>query len=136
MKTITHRRWLQNIKSGIFNFKFMTKPYLVNPINEDDLQWKTTSKYSKWNLCNHLLDSTKILNWRLDYQKSLKWRRHPIKDDLKISKVEPLSNQFMDHDLSVLRGTLEENSKEISSVALLSPACSVFCCAINMAWMV
>ena len=32
----------------------------------------------------------------------------------------------MDHDLSVLRGTLEENSKEISSVALLSPACYSF----------
>ena len=28
----------------------MTKPYFVNPSNEDDLQWNMTSKYEKWNI--------------------------------------------------------------------------------------
>ena len=55
----------------------MTKPYFVNHLNEDDLQWKTTSKYQKWNI-------SATAYWR---------------------------------------GNLEENSEEISSVALLSPAC-------------
>ena len=43
------------------------------------------------------------------------------KDDhqWKILKVE-------NHDLWILRGKLEEHSKEISSVALLSPACSIW----------
>ena len=44
-------------------------------------------------------------------------------DDLKILKVEYSSNHCMDRDFLVLRGKLEENQEEISSVALLSPAC-------------
>ena len=28
----------------------MTKPYFLNPQNEEDLQWKTTSKYKNWNI--------------------------------------------------------------------------------------
>ena len=59
--------------------------------------------------------------------KSLKLRRPPVEDDLKISKGEYLSNNGMDHDSWVLRGNLEENleknSEEILIVALLSPAC-------------
>ena len=39
-----------------------------------------------------------------------------MEDNIKILKVE-------NHDLWILRGKLEENSEEISSVALLSPAC-------------
>ena len=70
----------------------MTKPYFINPQNEDDLQW----------------------------------RRPPMEHDLKILKVEYLSNHCMDHDLWVLRGKLEENREEISSVALLSTACSTY----------
>jgi hypothetical protein len=46
-----------------------------------------------------------------------------MEDDLKISKGEYLNNHCMDHDFWVLKGNLEENSEEISSVALLSPAC-------------
>jgi hypothetical protein len=46
-----------------------------------------------------------------------------MEDDLKILKVEYLSNYCMDCDLSVLRGEIEENPEEFSSVALLSPAC-------------
>ena len=46
-----------------------------------------------------------------------------MEDDLKILKVEYLNNHCMDRDLWGLRGELEENSEEISSVALLSPAC-------------
>jgi hypothetical protein len=42
-----------------------------------------------------------------------------MEDDLKIGKVEYLSKRSMDFD------SLEENSEEIPSVALLSPAC--FC---------
>ena len=33
-------------------------------------------------------------------------------------------NHFMDCDIKVLRGKLDENSEEILSVALLSPSCS------------
>ena len=46
-----------------------------------------------------------------------------MEDDLKILKVEYSSNNCMDSDFLVLRGKLEENQEEISSVALLSPAC-------------
>ena len=28
----------------------MTKPYFVNHLNEDDLQWKMALKYQKWNI--------------------------------------------------------------------------------------
>jgi hypothetical protein len=28
----------------------MTKPYFVNPLNEDNLPWKMNSKYKKWNI--------------------------------------------------------------------------------------
>ena len=28
----------------------MTKPKLANALNEDDLQWKMTSKYKMWNI--------------------------------------------------------------------------------------
>ena len=46
-----------------------------------------------------------------------------MEDDLKILKVEYISNYCIDCDLWVLRGEMEENPEEISSVALLSPAC-------------
>ena len=45
-----------------------------------------------------------------------------MEDDLKILKVEYPSNHCMDN----LRGEIEKNSEEISSVALLSPACLIF----------
>ena len=65
-------------------------------------------------LSNHLLDLTQTLNLGLDdqtiFQKSSKWRRTSN------WSVYNLTNEF-----------LEENSEEISSVALLSPAClSIF----------
>ena len=66
------------------------------------------------------MDHIQILNLSLDAQtimsKSSKWRQPSMEDDLKILKVE-------NHDLWILRENLEENSEEISSVALLSPAC-------------
>jgi hypothetical protein len=65
-------------------------------------------------LSNHLLGHTQILNLSL-YDQT---RRPPMEDDLKILKVEYLINHCMD-----LRGKLEENSEQILSVALLSPAC-------------
>jgi hypothetical protein len=40
----------------------MTKPYLLNPSNEDNLQWKMTSKIKLDYLSNHILDPTQILN--------------------------------------------------------------------------
>ena len=43
-----------------------------------------------------------------------------MEDDLKIGKVEHLSKHSMDFDW------LEENSEEILSVALLSPACFTY----------
>ena len=64
----------------ILNLCWITKLYCTNPLNEDDLQWTTTSsgrpplmeddleilkvKY----LRNHLLDPTQILNLCLDDQ--------------------------------------------------------------------
>ena len=91
---------------------------------EDNLQWKTTSNV----------------------------RRTPVEDDLKILKGQYLSNNTLDHthilnlsknenalqwkmtskyvecDLWFIRGKLEENSEEISSVALLSSACIWYLC--------
>jgi hypothetical protein len=49
---------------------------------------------------NLLLDPTQILNLCLDDQtifcKSFKWRRPSIEDNLKILKVEYLSNHLLD----------------------------------------
>ena len=64
-----------------------------------------------------------MLKFQAVMYKSFKLKRPPIEDDLKILKVEYFSNHCIDHDLWVLRGTLEGNSEEISSVALLSQAC-------------
>ena len=65
--------------------------------NEDDLQWKT-SKVEYFS--NHLSDHATILNLSRDDQtifyKFLKWRRPPMEDDLKILKVEYLSNPWLD----------------------------------------
>ena len=47
-----------------------------------------------------------------------------MEDNLKIVKVEYLRNHCMDCDLW---GKLDENSEEILSVALLSPACFLLC---------
>ena len=84
-----------------------------------------------------------ISNQRLDFpqtldltsgdqtQKMLKWRLPPMEEDLKVLNIEYLSNQWWYLTqvsnyviFKFLRGKLEENSEEISSVALLSPACS------------
>ena len=46
-----------------------------------------------------------------------------MEDDLKILKVEYLSSHLLDLNQIL---NLEENSEEISSVALLSPACSKY----------
>ena len=61
----------------------MTKLYFLNPQNKDKLQWKTTSKKSRWNI-----SATSVLIMTYEF--------------------------------------LEENLEEISSVALLSPACFSF----------
>ena len=60
----------------------MTKPYFVYHLNEDDLQWKTTSN----------------------------GRRPPMEDDLKILKVEYLSNRLLDHT-QILNLDLGDQSK-------------------------
>ena len=52
-------------------------------------------------------------------------RRPPLEDYLQILKVEYLNNSCMERNL-VLRGKLEENSEEISSVALLNSACLLY----------
>ena len=88
-------------------------------------------------LSYHLLDLPHILNLRLMDQPKfkidvnednlyIKWRQSTMEDDLKIAKGEYLHNHCMDHDLWVPRWNLEGNSEEISSVALLSPACYWF----------
>ena len=101
------------------------------PIMEDDLKILKVEYLSY-----PLLDLPHILNLRLMNQPKskshvnednlyIKWRQPPMEDDLKIAKGEYLHNNCMDHELWVPRGNLEGNSKEISSVALLSPACSL-----------
>ena len=49
-----------------------------------------------------------------------------MEDNLKILNVEYLSNNCTVRDFGFLWGKLEENSEEISSVALLSPTCLCF----------
>jgi hypothetical protein len=44
----------------------MTKTYYTNPLNEDNLQWKKTSKVKYLRIC--LLDHTPILNLDLGDQ--------------------------------------------------------------------
>ena len=66
------------------------------------------------------------------FYKSFKEKWPPMEDDLKILNVLYFSNHCLDHDLWVLRGKLEENSDEISSVVLLSPACYLGCFQINI----
>ena len=95
---------------------------------EDDLKILKVEYIS-----NRLLDHTQILNLSFDdqnmFSKSSKWWRPQMEDNLKILKVEYLRNHCM--DLWVLRGKLEENSEEILSLALLSPACLTFCSICN-----
>ena len=79
------------------------------PPMEDVLQWKTSSNESD-------------LQWKT----TCNGRQPTMEDVFKISYGEYLSNHSMDCDLWVLRGILEENSEEILSVALLSPACLIF----------
>jgi hypothetical protein len=38
----------------IFILSLDVKPYFIDPSNEDDLQWKMTSKYYKWNISTTL----------------------------------------------------------------------------------
>jgi hypothetical protein len=128
----------------------MTKLYCTNPLNEDNLNISASTlldhfqilnfslndqtilyKSLKWRqpeyLSIHLLDHTQILNFSLNNQtiflKSSKLRRPPMEEKLNLLKVEHLSNHCMDCVWRVVRGKLEENPEEISSVALLSPAC-------------
>ena len=124
MKTTSNGRRPQNIKIGISqqprtgsysNFKLKLRwPNNIfkslkwrRPLMEDDLKILEVECLS-----NHLLDLTQTLNLGLDdqtiFQKSSKWRRTSN------WSVYNLTNEF-----------LEENSEEISSVALLSPACFV-----------
>ena len=79
---------------------------------EDDLKWKTTSNGRQPRMKDNI-------QWKTTYNE----RQPTIEDDLKLIKLEYLSNHSMDCGLWIIRGILEENSEEISSVALLSPAC-------------
>ena len=70
----------------------MTKLWCTNPLNEDDLQWKTTSNI-KNGISQHPLigsySNFKLqLRWPNHIFKSSKWRRPQILNDLKILKVE------------------------------------------------
>ena len=77
------------------------------PPMEDDLQWKTTyngrwpqnieSWISQQPLIESYSDFKLQLIWPTIFCKSFKWRRPPIEDDLKILKVEYLSNLLLDH---------------------------------------
>ena len=195
MKTTSNGRRPQNIKSWISqqpligsasNFKLKLKGpnKIKNSWIEDDLQWKTTSNIKSWISQQPLIGSSS--NFKLKLRgtnqniKYSKWRWPPMEDDLKMLKVEYLSNHSSDppqilnlrsgdqtkikmldmkttsngrrpqnikswiSQQPLIRSSsnfklklrrpntvwivtyeyiLEENSEEISSVALLSPAC-------------
>ena len=57
------------------------------------------------------------------FYKSLKWRRPPVEEDLRCKKK---TSKHVECYLWDFRGKVEENAVEISSVALLSPACYYF----------
>ena len=76
-------------------------------------------------LRNCSLDHTQILNLSLDDQ-TIVWKILQMKttsNGRQPKNMEYISNNCMDCDIRDLRVKLEENSEEILSVALLSPAC-------------
>ena len=76
-------------------------------------------------LSNHIWNHTQILNLSLDDQtifyKSLRGRWPSLEDDLRCKDDLKASR------ILVLRGKYKEKAEEISSVALLSPACFAVC---------
>ena len=75
------------------NLSLDDKTFFLNPQNEDDLQWKTSSKYQTWNI-----SATSVWFVTLEF----------------------------------FGGKFEDNSEEISSVALLSPACYTYIVVISL----
>ena len=114
MKMTSNGRRPPNIKSWISqqpligsssNFKLKLRGPNQNALNEDDLQWKTTSKYEIWISQQPLIGSSSNFKLKLrgptQNKKCLKWRRPngrwpQMEDDLKILKVEYLSNHWSD----------------------------------------
>ena len=123
MKTTSNGRRPQNIKSWISqqpligsssNFKLKLRGPNQNqkymkwrrPPMEDDLQWKTTSNgrrppnIKSWISQQPLIGSSSNFKLKLrgpnQNKKYLKWRRPPMEDNLKILKVEYLSNHWSD----------------------------------------
>ena len=69
-------------------------------------------------LSNHFLDHTQILDLSLNDQP---YFTNPQNEDYFWWKM---TSKLVEYEFWVLRGKFEENSEEIPSVALLSPACS------------
>ena len=67
--------------------------------NEDDLQWKMTSKHEKLSI-SALIGSSPNLKYKLmepcQSRKRFQWRRPTMEDDLKLGKFEYLSSQWLD----------------------------------------
>ena len=100
---------------------------------EDALQWKTTStpieddlKILKVEyLSNHWSDLPQILNLSSGDQTKIKMLEIKTTSNGRRPQNMKSGISQKDRNLWVLRGKLEENSEEISSLALLSPACLI-----------
>ena len=82
----------------------MTKLYWIHFLNEDDNKWKMTSKYWMWNISatTGLYSNFKLkLKWLQNSLQILKMKMTFMEDDLKISKVEYLSNNLLDPSKNV-----------------------------------
>ena len=141
----------------------MTKPHFVNPSNEDDLQWKTTSNIKIWISQKLLIGSYSNLKLRLRrpnqsiqilQMKTTSHGRWPqniksgtsqqpligsysnFKLKLRLPKIKftnpwneeylqwKTTSKYQKRNISTTNvWNMTENSEEISSVALLSPAC-------------
>ena len=106
---------------------YLPSDWLIENLVGDDggVTWTSSSSISPRNLsllppsfsCVVILKLTLVNNQILELKTIYNGRRPQN------IKRENLNNHYMDCDLWVLRGNLEENSEEISSVAMLSPAC-------------
>jgi hypothetical protein len=143
-------RWPQNIKSQIFQQPPIGSYSILNlSLDEQTILFK----FIKWRRPlmedDHKILKLRFLSNHSNFKLKFIWPNHILQilkvkstyngNDLKIFKGEywstywiillnggaKMTSKCLECDLWVLRGKLEENSEEISSVALLSPACNI-----------
>jgi hypothetical protein len=98
------------------NLKWKKNSNGRRPQMEDDLQWKTTSNGRQPHNIKSAISQPPAIWLYSNFRLQLIWPR-------KTTSCAKLISKMLEYDFWVLRGKLVENSEEISSVALLSPAC-------------